>query len=345
MNKDWEKLSPVLQDILDDEIANGNEAACQLCIFDHGEKVIDLAAGKNVDTESLFPIFSAGKPILASIAWLLVEKGLLTYDTPIGKFWQEFDTPEKSGITLDHLLSHRAGMYLLPKNVDDWTNWEAMCKGVANMTPRNAPGEKCHYHPLTFAWLLGHTLELVCATPLPRLIKETVIEPLGLQGKIYFGTDAQADKRTVAVDDCRIAKKPAWEAVTMNNENFRHSCIPSFNGIASAAGLAEFYSKLRGGLVSNGTFDYASGKLFRRAEDQINPSSWAKFALGVVLPGPEDNRRMFVGHGGAAGAEGFYMPYEDVAFGFVKNRLSPNHPDHPIRDRISAALDIPPRFW
>ena len=345
MNKNWEKLRPVLQNILDDEIAAGNENGCQLCIFDHGEKVIDLAAGKGVSTESLFPLFSAGKPVLAAIAWKMVQNGMVTYDTPVGKFWKEFSVPEKAGITLEHLLSHRAGMYLLPKGVADWTDWDAMCRGVAGMTPRNAPGKKCHYHPLTFAWLLGHTLELISGTPLPQLIKENVIDPLGLTGKLYFGTDTEADRRIIPVDDSRIDKKPAWEAETMNNDAFRHCCIPSFNGIASAAGLAEFYSKLRGNMVSCETFDHATGKLFRDPDDPVNPAVWAKFALGVVLPGPENNRRMFIGHGGAAGAEGFYMPEENIAAAFVKNRLSPKHPDHPVRDRISMALDIPTRFW
>ncbi len=345
MNKNWKQLKITLQNILDDEIANGNESGCQLCIFHHQEKVIDLAAGKNISTDHLFPLFSAGKPVLAAIAWKLVENGLVTYDTPVGKFWKEFNTPDKAGITLDHLLSHRAGMYLLPKDVDDWTNWDAMCQGVAAMTPRNAPGEKCHYHPLTFAWLLGHTLELISGIPLPQLIRDVVIEPLGLSGKLYFGIDDNASKRIVPVDDFRIGKKPAWEALTMNNDAFRRACIPSFNGIGSAAGLAEFYSKLRGNLVKTETFDYATGKLFRHPEDVISPSSWAKFALGVVLPGPENDRRMFIGHGGAAGAEGFYMPEENISLAFVKNRLSPNHPDHPVRDRISAALEIPSRFW
>jgi CubicO group peptidase (beta-lactamase class C family) len=52
-----------------------------------------------------------------------------------------------------------------------------------------------------------------------------------------------------------------------------------------------------------------------------------------------------VDKGGAAGAEGFYMPEENIAAAFVKNRLSPKHPDHPVRDRISMALEIPTRFW
>jgi hypothetical protein len=121
--------------------------------------------------------------------------------------------------------------------------------------------------------------------------------------------------------------------------------VPSFSGIGNAAGLAKFFSVLRGKIVSDSTFDYATKDVFRADSDPLKPNDWSAFALGVILPGPPENRRMFCGHSGAAGAEGFYMPETDVAFGFVKNRLSPRHPDHPVRDKISAALEIPCRVW
>lgn len=352
MNRDWASLRHELQYILDDEVANGNECGCQLCICEHGKTVIDLAAGyttadktQRVSANSLFPLFSTGKAFLAALTWRLQEDGLFSYNTPVANFWKEFASPEKSGITIEHLLSHRAGLYLLPSGKPDLTDWQQMCNLIAAMPPRNLPGKKCHYHPLTFAWLLGHTLELVTGKSLPELISEKLLKILGLTGMIYFGIDDNAEKNVVPVDDSLIPVKPAWEAVHMNDSRLRRCCIPSFNGIGSARAVAGFYSKLRGKYVSEQTFDYATGKLFRDPDDPVRPDQWSKFALGLILAGPEENRRMFCGHGGAAGAEGFYMPDLDIAVGFTKNRLSPKHPEHPVRDRISNALDIPCRFW
>lgn len=352
MNKNWSDLRPVLQEILDSEVANGNECGCQLCIIEHGEKVIDLCAGwvdEAKETKSapehLFPIFSAGKPVLAALAWKLMEKGIISHDTPVGKYWKEFNTPEKAGITLEHLLSHRAGMYLLPSGNPDLSNWESMCAQIAAMPPRNQPGEKCHYHPLTYGWLVGHTLELATGCPLPELLKKEILEPLGLIGKLYFGVDDDAKSKIVKVDDSRMAQRPSWEAATMNDPAIQRCTIPSFNGFSSARGLAEFYAQVRGKAVSCETFDFATGKLFRDPADPVKENEWTRFSLGAVLRGPDNDRRMYIGHGGAAGAEAFYMPDEDIAFAFVKNRLSPRHPDHPIRDRISDALAIPRRFW
>lgn len=351
MNKNWNNLRPLLQAILDDEVANGNECACQLCIIHNGETVIDLTAGftdcsktRKATKDMLFPIFSSGKPVLAALAWKLMEQGVINFDTPVGKFWKEFNTPDKSGITLEHLLSHRAGMYLLPVGEPDLSDWQGMCSKIAAMSPRNLPGEKCHYHPLTYGWLVGHTLELATGRSLQELLKTEVLEPLGLIGKLYFGTDSDAESRMILVDDSRISVRPAWEA-HMNDPALQRSCIPSFNGYSNARGLAEFYSQVNGKLVSRETFDFATGKLFRSPSDPVRENEWTRFALGAVLRGPDDNRRMMIGHGGAAGAEAFYMPDDNIAFAFVKNRLSPKHPDHPVRDRISDALNIPRRFW
>ena len=207
------------------------------------------------------------------------------------------------------------------------------------MSPRNAPGRQCRYHPLTFAWLVGHTLELASGKSLPHLLKEHILSPAGLLDELFFGIDDKNIQRLVPVDDTLSPQKPSWLHSMMHDDTLRRSCIPSFNGIASARGLAKFYASLRGGLISEKLFDYAVSKLFRDADDPVKPGSWEKFSLGFVL---EDN---VAGHGGAAGSEGFYCMDEDVSVGFVKNRLRENFTIHPVRDRISEALKIPLRHW
>ena len=352
MNKNWNVLAEILQNIMDDEVKNGRECGCQLCIFEHGQKVLDLCSGytdvsgtKKVTSDTLFPIFSAGKAVLAALTWKLAEKGFFTFDTPVAKFWQEFNTPDKAGITIEHLLSHRAGLYLLPSGEPDLTDWQGMCAKIAAMPARNLTGAKCHYHPLTFGWLVGHTLELATGKKLPELLNDEVITPLQLVGMIFFGIDPDSGRTIADVDDTLVPRKPDWCAKVMNDPAHRQCCVPSFNGIGNAEGLAKFFAQIRGKLVKKETFDYVAGKLFRDPADPVRDNEWSRFSLGMILPGHVDNVPVFIGHGGAAGAEAFYMPQEDIALAFVKNRLSPSHPDHPVRDRISEALAIPPRFW
>ncbi|MBR7131780.1 MAG: beta-lactamase family protein [Lentisphaeria bacterium] len=348
---DWQNITGVLQEILEDEVASGNECGCQLVIRHHNEIVVDIAAGfldrsrrQKVSRDHLFPIFSAGKPVLSTLAWQAFEEGLISFDTPLAAVWQEFNSADKAGITFDHALSHRAGMYLLPKDTPLY-DWDAMCRNLAAMTPRNQPGAKTHYHPLTFAHLVGHAMELLTGEPLAKLIKSRITIPLNIENALVFGIDDLQEEKIVPVDDSLIGNPPAWEAKVMNDPLIRRCCIPSFNGFASARGLAKFYASLRGGVIKASTFDLVTSRLYRAPDDPVKEHEWTKFALGIILNGPDNDRRLFCGHGGAAGAEAFYMPEEDIAFAFVKNRLSPNHPDHPIRDRISDALQIPRRWW
>ena len=75
-------LAPVLQGILDDAVASGEECGCQLTIFRHGRLVAQLCAGfvdaartKPVAADTLFPIFSVGKGMMTTAFHCLVEDG------------------------------------------------------------------------------------------------------------------------------------------------------------------------------------------------------------------------------------------------------------------------------
>ena len=132
MNQHRAQLREQLRRILAGEIASGNENACQLTVICRGETVADLSVGS--EPNALFPIFSAGKPMLAALALRLVERGVLRLNTRVAELWPEFSAPDKREITLEHLLSHRAGMYLLPRSTrSEIADWALMCRRVAEM--------------------------------------------------------------------------------------------------------------------------------------------------------------------------------------------------------------------
>ena len=153
----WQLLNKQLSLLLDNICSKSEECGCQLTIFHHGEMVVDIASGvtasvqgRPVAPDDLFPLFSCGKAILATAVLQGVERGSFALDTPLAEFWPAFAVKEKCGITVEHVLSHRAGMYILPK-VDceeDFADWDAMCARTAALVPRNAPGKKCVYQPL-----------------------------------------------------------------------------------------------------------------------------------------------------------------------------------------------------
>ena len=79
-----------LQKFLDRTVSEGRERGAQLAVYHRGKLVIDAFAGvtdatgdKKVDGDTLFPIFSCTKGLVATLANLLVERGKISYDTPI----------------------------------------------------------------------------------------------------------------------------------------------------------------------------------------------------------------------------------------------------------------------
>src|SRR5688572_6836200 len=86
----------------------------QLYISRAGQVLIDEAFGEAregvpMQRESITLWFSAGKPLTAAAIGRLVERGSLTWDTPVAQVIPEFAQHGKETVTLRHLLTHTAG--------------------------------------------------------------------------------------------------------------------------------------------------------------------------------------------------------------------------------------------
>ena len=94
------------------------------------------------------------------------------------------------------------------------------------------------------------------------------------------------------------------------------------------------------------TIKYATQS--RRADFDPLPDdlgAWAHFGLGYALAGFPENPGAIFGHGGAMGSEGLAIPELEVGMSFTKNKFNTTHPIHPLRNRISEALNIKVRNW
>ena len=346
-----------LQRIMDEATGSGEECGCQLAIFQNGKPVLSLVSGytsakrdKKVTEETIFPIFSCGKSVMATITHRLVEQGIMDYDTRIADYWPEFGCKGKEDIRLWQVMSHRTGLHNLPEldSADQLADWDLMCRKMAEAVPVVPPGTKCNYQGVTHAWLLGESVHRAAGKTMQQLIREQIFQPLGIDGSFAFGTNAEQDRRCAEVDTTR--KPDSWCGERFSYLSYRHGFIPSANGCANAFSLAKYYSALVSEidgvrLLKKETLDRAT-KLCRHADDPIPPGgTWAKFGLGYALLGEGSQLGIQFGHGGALGAEGFADRETGLAFAFTKNMDLPTHPVHPIRDRISDVLGLPHRIW
>src|SRR5262249_13896777 len=88
------------------ELIESRGAIAQIRVLRHGQVVLDRAFGCR--PHSLFLIFSAGKPFVATLVHKLAERGTLDLDDPVARYWPEFGRHGKDPITIRQVLQHRA---------------------------------------------------------------------------------------------------------------------------------------------------------------------------------------------------------------------------------------------
>src|SRR5215468_5885140 len=104
---------------------SGIHPAIQLCVRRHGEVLIDRAIGHAsgngpddprhgrkvpATPETPFNIYSASKAVSAMIVHLLDQRRQLHLNDPVCEYIPEFARYGKDAITIQHVLTHRAGI-------------------------------------------------------------------------------------------------------------------------------------------------------------------------------------------------------------------------------------------
>ncbi|HZX03383.1 serine hydrolase domain-containing protein [Kribbella sp.] len=171
------------------------ELGLQVAVYRHGELVVDAVAGDGVTPDSLFYAASTGKGASATVANVLVDRGVLDYDRPIAEFWPEFGAHGKQHATLRHVLTHSVGLPALPP---DTTRATLLSKAedLAAAEPWWEPGTKLTYHAETFGLLTGEIVRRATGRTITEVLRE-VADPLGIADDVFFGLPADQRHRVV----------------------------------------------------------------------------------------------------------------------------------------------------
>ena len=107
-----------------------------------------LAKPERMTTEHLFDIASLTKVIGTTTSiMLLVDKGLIRVDDPVGKYIKAFAAPDKAGITIRHLLTHTAGLYEWYPMFYRAHNKQETFKLIGELPSPLNPPPGCVFHP------------------------------------------------------------------------------------------------------------------------------------------------------------------------------------------------------
>jgi CubicO group peptidase (beta-lactamase class C family) len=260
-----------------------DEGGGQLCVYRHGQKVVDLWAGRDkindrpYDENTLAVIMSCTKGATAAVVHMLAERGLIDYEARVADYWPEFAADGKGDARVWQLMSHSVGLPGVDPDsgltAQDLLSLDRHLPALEAMTPAWTPGASCHYHPITYGSLLDGLVRRVTGKSVSRLLAEEISGPLGLE--FWIGLPLEEDHRVAphfqptpgltadqiaalltgfGIDtSTRLAKvvllslQHTGELIEdMNNRAVRAAEVPAGNGITNAASLAKMYAALIG---------------------------------------------------------------------------------------------------
>src|SRR4051794_32640757 len=162
---------------------SGMHPALQLCLRRRGQVVLDRALGHAklggplAGTETPFVLFSASKAVTAVVAHLLDERGLIHLEDRVSEYIPEYGRFGKDAITIDHVLSHRAGVPNLPGTVlelDNASNRELLLDVLCRAKPSTRPGRLLAYHAVSGGFIIGEIVERVTGKDIRTFLHEEV---------------------------------------------------------------------------------------------------------------------------------------------------------------------------
>jgi serine-type D-Ala-D-Ala carboxypeptidase len=136
-------------------------------------------------SDCLFDLASLTKVVGTTTSiMLLVDRGVVKVDDPVGKYLPAFDTGEKKQITIRHLLTHTAGLITWYPLFYRAHNKQQAYKLIDDLPLAFPVGKSRHYSDLGFI-LLGEIIEKVSGMPLDQFDKKKVFIPLGMLHTTY----------------------------------------------------------------------------------------------------------------------------------------------------------------
>ncbi|GAA1572425.1 MULTISPECIES: serine hydrolase domain-containing protein [Kribbella] len=333
-------LQNAVQQRIDELVAT--DLGIQVAAYRHGELVVDAVAGDGVTADSLFYAASTGKGASATVANVLVDRGVLAYDQPIAELWPEFGAQGKDKATLRHVLTHSVGLPALPP---DTTRETLLSKTeyLASAEPWWEPGTKMTYHAETFGLLVGEIVRRATGRTITEVLRE-IAEPLGIADDVFFGLPAEHQDRLVTL----VEPEDADQTFAMLGELFAKVMPPEAmpraaflnrpenlaiedpsSGVLNARGIAKLYAGLIGEvdgvrLVRPGSVPVITGPASTMPDELMgNPATLALgYAIGRLGSTAEESPASF-GWPGMGGSVAWADTRAGVTFALTRRLFDP----------------------
>lgn len=254
----------------------------------------DVASGAPVRPETRFMIGSISKSFAAIVALQEVESARLDLHVSVNELLPWLELPEPFGpITMHHLLTHTGG---LAAGTEDAPTGLGAATLLRHVPPTFAPGEHFWYSNDGYK-LVGLVLERVAGRPAHDLIRERVLEPLGMTSSVAaitegVRTDLATGYEPVFTDRPAQLRHPLVPATFTVSSTVDGSIVSNVIDMATHARLLlNRGTGPKGPVLSEAMFDVLTTPFVEQSDD---PGTSYGYGLDIG----EDEHGPWIGHGG-----------------------------------------------
>ena len=184
-----------LDGMIQSHIAEGRYPGAQIALARNGKLGLLRTYGNArteggtvpATNETLFLLFSQTKVLTSSAVWTLVEEGKLSFMDKVADHLPEFAARGKADITLQQVMTHQGGFPSGDVTQASWTDHALMRAQVCDFSLEWTPGSRLQYHGRAAHLVQAMVIEAVTGQDFRDVIRERVIEPLGLGNDIFVG--------------------------------------------------------------------------------------------------------------------------------------------------------------
>ena len=345
------------------------ELGAAVAVHLNGRLVVDLWAGLADAVEgmpwvesTIAHAYSVSKPLVATCALLLAERGELDLDAPVADYWPEYARAGKERTLVRHLLAHQGGVVVLrePQPPEALLDWERLTTLIAAEAPLWEPGTKHGEAAGLYGHLVGEVVRRVDGRTPGRFFAEEIAAPWGLDFHIGLGAAEEARaarlvdeggawRRAIREDPRRLLEPSLdnppgmLDVDVVNSAAYRAAEIPAVNGHGTARAIARFY----GGLAAGGELDGVRLLRAETVDEALRPVASGRdelleedavWSLGFRVDGDDGG----FGLGGIGGFSGFGLrrPGLTLGYGYVTCALADGDRTLACEDALEAALPV-----
>jgi CubicO group peptidase (beta-lactamase class C family) len=152
-------------------------------VHNKGYGLARIETKEAIGPETAFELASVSKQFTAMAVMILAERGKLSYEDPLSKYFPEFP-PYAQKVTIRNLLTHTSGLVDVVNATWFKPGYQPTSKEVAafflkESNIKSAPGEKFEYNNAGYM-LLALIVEKASGQSFSRFMRENIFKPLGM---------------------------------------------------------------------------------------------------------------------------------------------------------------------